>query len=412
MHTDSHKQSGEKSADSLVQEIEELRRRLHEAEETLQAIRTGTVDALAIQGSDGTEIYTLKTADHTYRVLIEEMNEGAVILSREGQILYCNTAFGKMVGIDCDDVTGTSFLKYVNPARKDEFNKELEVARSKSLRTELMLVKKSGRFTPAEISIKAVQIDGMNAIYLVVSDISERKKAETRLVDKNTELEKSNSDLEQFAYVASHDLQEPLRMISSYTSLLLKRIDSTDPEIKEFADFIREGASRMQRMLKDLLAYSRVGRVDVKFSEVDLNDVLQESLHSMSDIITEADAEIKCDSLPVITGVRSLLGQVFQNLLSNAVKFRHKDRAPKIEIRAQDRGSKWEFCIRDNGIGIEEAYNERVFILFQRLHTQEEYPGTGIGLSLVKKAVEFHGGKIWVEQIEGDGTSICFTLPV
>jgi PAS domain S-box-containing protein len=401
----------EKTVDSLLHEIEELRRRLHEAEETLHAIRTGTVDALAIQGADGTEMYTLKTADHTYRVLIEEMNEGAVILSRDGQILYCNTAFGKMVSIDCDAAIGMPFLKYVAPAKQADFKKELESAASSGSRTELMLLKKSGRLTSAEVSIKSVNIDGTDAIYLVVSDISERKKAETKLVDKNLELEKSNSDLEQFAYVASHDLQEPLRMVSSYTTLLLKRIDTSDPEIKEFADFIRDGAIRMQRMLKDLLAYSRVGRVDVFFEEVDLNDILQEELHNMGAKIAEAKAEIEFDPLPVVRGVRSLLGQVFQNLLSNAIKFRHKERAPVIRISAENTGREWLFRVEDNGIGIKPGYSERVFIIFQRLHTQAEYPGTGIGLSLVKKAIEFHDGKIWIEQKKGDGTMICFTLP-
>jgi PAS domain S-box-containing protein len=408
-HNNGEKTNGVEEA--LETKIEELQHRLREAEETLRAIRTGGVDALAIQGTDGTEIYTLRTADHTYRVLIEEMNEGAVILSNDNMVLFCNSAFGKMVDVECDDVTGTPFLDYVTPSQQSEFKKYLDKSKSQSVRIEASLLKSNRKPTPAEISIKTVNIDGTEVQYLVVSDISERKKAERRLVDKNVELEKSNSDLEQFAYVASHDLQEPLRMVSSYTTLLLKRIDSSDLIAKEFADFIREGATRMQKMLKDLLAYSRVGRVDVRFEQVDLNMVLEEELHNMREKIEEVNVKIDFGNLPTVNGVRSLLGQIFQNLISNAIKFRHKERPLEIKIKAEKEDNEWLISVCDNGIGIQKEYADRVYILFQRLHTQDEYPGTGIGLSLVKKAVEFHGGRTWIEPNNKEGVTVYFTLP-
>lgn len=251
-------------------------------------------------------------------------------------------------------------------------------------------------------------------------DITGRKQAEQDLADKADELQRSNTELEQFAYVASHDLQEPLRMVASYTQLLSRRYKARlDPEADEFISYAVEGATRMQGLINDLLAYSRVGTRGKPFTTVDCNEVLARALANFKLAIDESRARITCDPLPDIAGDATQLMQLFQNLLGNALKFRSAEQPPEIHLSATPRRTalperaraEWLFAVRDNGIGIEPKYFERIFIIFQRLHTREQYPGTGIGLAVCKKIVERHGGRIWVESAPGKGSTFYFTLP-
>jgi PAS domain S-box-containing protein len=251
-------------------------------------------------------------------------------------------------------------------------------------------------------------------------DITGRKQAEQALADKAEELQRSNTELEQFAYVASHDLQEPLRMVASYTQLLGRRYKGKlDAEADEFICYAVEGATRMQVLINDLLAYSRVGTRGKPFSITDCNEVLARALANLKLASEEAQARITSDDLPPIEGDATQLMQLFQNLVGNAIKFRSSERRPEIYITATAQRAEhderprfeWLFAVRDNGIGIEEKYFERIFIIFQRLHTREQYPGTGIGLAVCKKIVERHGGRIWVESTVGKGSTFYFTLP-
>jgi signal transduction histidine kinase len=245
-----------------------------------------------------------------------------------------------------------------------------------------------------------------------------QKSAE--LTDKTVELEeyskelkRSNAELEQFAYIASHDLQAPLRLVSSYCSLLQRRYgDRLDQDAKEFIGFAVDGASRMQQLIKDLLAFSRVGRGGVAFQPLDMNDVVGAALANLSGVIADNAATIERAALPRISGERVQLAQVFQNLIGNAIKFRREE-TPVIRITAQEiDGGFAQFTIADNGIGIKAEYLDRVFVIFQRLHQQEDYPGTGIGLAIVKKVIEYHGGRIWIESIPEEGSRFHFTLPL
>jgi PAS domain S-box-containing protein len=251
-------------------------------------------------------------------------------------------------------------------------------------------------------------------------DITARKQAEQALAEKAQELQRSNTELEQFAYVASHDLQEPLRMIASYTQLLGRRYKGKlDSDGDEFISYAVEGATRMQVLINDLLAYSRVGTRGKPFARTDCNEVLARTLANLKISIEETGAKITHDPLPQVIADSSQLAQLFQNLIGNAIKFHSPDRTPEIHVftpqeglpQANGSAQEWLVAVRDNGIGIEEKYFERIFVLFQRLHTREQYPGTGIGLAVCRKIVERHGGRIWVESTPGKGSTFYFTLP-
>ncbi len=239
----------------------------------------------------------------------------------------------------------------------------------------------------------------------------ERQQAEWSVKQQAAELVRSNADLEQFAYVASHDLQEPLRMIASYTQLLARRYqDRLDADAKEFIQYAVDGVTRMQTLINDLLSYSRVGTKGKAFEPTDCNGVLQRALENLRLTIQETKAEIMNDPLPTVNGDMIQLTQVFQNLISNAIKF-HGSNSPHVHIGVTQKSRDWEFAVSDNGIGIPEEHRGRIFVIFQRLHHRHEYPGTGIGLAICKKIVERHGGRIWVESEPGKGSSFFFTLP-
>jgi len=243
------------------------------------------------------------------------------------------------------------------------------------------------------------------------AEMVERKRAEEQLKRTLADLERSNKELEQFAYVASHDLQEPLRMVSSYTQLLARRYqDQLDQDAHEFIGYAVDGAERMRRLINDLLAYSRLGTRGKSFGKTDSRQVLEESLANLQTAIGETGATVTHDGLPTVIADESQLTQVFQNLVGNAIKF-HGQAPPAIHIGAERKHDEWVFSVRDNGIGIDPQYYERIFVIFQTLHPRDQYPGTGIGLALCKRIVERHGGRIWVESALGEGATFCFTIP-
>lgn len=247
-------------------------------------------------------------------------------------------------------------------------------------------------------------------VHLAV-ELDERRKAEQRLAQYAGELTRSNAELEQFAYVASHDLQEPLRMVASFTQLIGKRYrGKLDQDADEFIGFAVDGATRMQRLINDLLAYSRVGTRGRPFKSTDCQVILREVGDNLMKAIEESSAVITHDPLPTVQGDEVQLLQLFQNLIGNAIKFRGSA-PPRIHVSAERRAHEWVFAIQDNGIGIAAEHHGRIFSIFQRLHQRSEYPGTGIGLAICKKIVERHGGRIWVKSRLGKGSTFYFSIP-
>ncbi len=283
---------------------------------------------------------------------------------------------------------------------------------------------KNGSVVWSDVSTSLRRDEQGQPLYFMttVLDITERKQAEE-------EMKRSNAELEQFAYVASHDLQEPLRMVSSYVQLLQRRYQGKlDQDADEFIGFAVDGAERMRRLINDLLAYSRIGTRAQQFVSTQCEEVLQQSVGNLQMAIQENQAEVTHDPLPEVLGDETQLVQLFQNLIANAIKF-HGKKKPKVHISASIanpsslptneavgswgvRGDVWLFSVRDNGIGIDPRYAERIFIIFQRLNDRTKYPGTGIGLALCRKIVQRHGGQIWVESSPGAGATFFFTLPL
>ncbi|MEU9776742.1 CHASE3 domain-containing protein [Streptomyces sp. NPDC047968] len=271
---------------------------------------------------------------------------------------------------------------------------------------------------PADVRAVSAAVEAMR--HRIVDALRTTRNRERLLAEQTVELEeqaaelrRSNAELEQFAYVASHDLQEPLRKVASFCQLLEKRYGSElDDRGRQYIDFAVDGAKRMQVLINDLLTFSRVGRLDEHRSAVALDSTVDRALRNLGAVVEEAEAEVvRTGELPTVTVDPTLMAMVWQNLIGNAVKFRHPDRDCRVEISCDRAGEEWEFTVRDNGIGIAPEFAEKVFVIFQRLHSREEYEGTGIGLALCRKIIEHAGGRITIDSAEGCGTAIRFTLP-
>ncbi|MET0424533.1 MAG: ATP-binding protein [Actinoplanes sp.] len=260
-----------------------------------------------------------------------------------------------------------------------------------------------------ELRSLATDVDGMRQ--RIADELTEVRRARAQVESINEELTRSNRDLEQFAYVASHDLQEPLRKVASFCQLLQRRYaGQMDERADQYIGFAVDGAQRMQRLINDLLAFSRIGRLTAGFKRVELNRVLPE-VHHQLEPRAGAEADITWGELPAVDGEEPLLTTLFVNLIGNALKFRRPDVPPVIRITAERDGDDWRINVRDNGIGIEREFADKVFVIFQRLHPRDAYEGTGIGLAIVKKIIEYHGGRIWLDLDVEEGASIWFTIP-
>jgi light-regulated signal transduction histidine kinase (bacteriophytochrome) len=276
---------------------------------------------------------------------------------------------------------------------------------------ELVARRKDGTEFPVEISLGPLQTTKGLLIFTALRDVTDRKQAEEALRRSSAELTRSNAELEQFAYAASHDLQEPLRMVASALQLLANDCgDKLGAEPRQYMGLALEGTKRMQALINALLNYSRLGKVQKPFELVDCQQVYQTALTNLKVAIDESGAVLTAEPLPTVRGDAVQLVQLFQNLLANAIKFRGKA-LPRIHVAASQGDQEWHFTIKDNGIGIDPRSIGRLFVLFQRLQTRNEYPGSGIGLAASKKIVEQHGGRIWVESELGKGSTFHFTVP-
>jgi PAS domain S-box-containing protein len=353
-----------------------------------------------------------------FQMAFEASPSGMIVVDDKGVITLANTQMETMFGYGDDELIGQPVEMLVPDRYREQHPGSLASfmhdpsARAMGAGRDLRGRRKDGSEFPVEIGLSPVHTEAGVIVLATVLDISERHKAAAALLAKTQELERSNAELEQFAYVASHDLREPLRMVASYTELLAERYGSKlDERADKYIGYITDGARRMQRLVSDLLALSRVGTQGKPLQPVDSGDVLKNVLRAMTPSIRETSAQIAPGAMPVIAADEVQLGQLFQNLIGNAIKFRAPDRPPSIRIDAARANGAWVFSVHDNGIGIESQYSERIFQMFQRLHGRDEYEGNGIGLAIAKKIVERHGGTIWLSSTVGEGTVFYFSLP-
>ncbi len=270
----------------------------------------------------------------------------------------------------------------------------------------------SGEIRDVEVFSGPVQVHGKKYLHSIVQDVTERNRLEHQLREQAAELARSNEELEQFAYVASHDLKEPLRMVVSFLQLLQKRYaDKLGEEAAEFIGFAVEGAKRMDKLIADLLTYSRIDRRGKPLEPVAMAGIVEAALGNLRLMVADTGAEVEVGDMPTVLADDVQAVSLVQNLLSNAMKYRHPERPPRLRVEAAREGAFWRLSVVDNGLGVEPQYFERIFLIFQRLHTRAEYEGTGIGLAVCKKIVERHGGRIWVESTPGEGSTFHFTLP-
>ena len=358
----------------------------------------------------------LKASEEKYRLLVDSAPDPIVLVDLTGTILSCNIAIEKVTGFHPSELEGKWFQDLVTldsydlPAFTAFFEDILEGRQVDDF--EMKFIHKDGTIRWTSVKVRILYRDEQpSAILVIARDITQRVFAQRELQRRSEALERSNRELEQFAYIASHDLQEPLRMVASYVQLLERRYQGRlDTDADEFITYAVDGANRMQRMINDLLTYSRVGTRGKPFEATDCELVLDTALINLKLTIEENNAVITHDPLPTILADPSQLVQLFQNLIANAIKF-HGEKVPYVHTRATRNNGEWIFSVHDNGIGIDTEYKERVFVIFQRLHTHEEYPGTGIGLAVCKRIVERHHGRIWVESTPGEGTDFFFTVP-
>jgi PAS domain S-box-containing protein len=357
----------------------------------------------------------LRESEEWFRAIFEESPVGKALIGTDDRFVAVNRAFCEMLGNSVAEMIATTHAALTHP---DDLiasqNGLLALWRGEheTFRTELRYAHRDGHPVWADVSARLLRDPHGSCYHIMahVQDITDRKRAEDELRQTLAELERSNQELERFAYVASHDLQEPLRMVASYTQLLAQRYrDRLDQDAQEFIGFAVDGAARMRRLINDLLDYSRVTTHGDSLAPVQAQAALGEALTNLRVAFQDTGGEITAAPLPWVLADATQLTQVFQNLIGNALKFRG-EAPPRVHITVTPWRGMWRFAVADNGIGIDPQYFDRIFVIFQRLHPSRRYPGTGIGLALCQRIVERHGGRMWVESTPGHGSTFYFTL--
>ena len=404
--------SREKHREELQRAHDELEKRVGERTSALQE----AVNKLQREISERRRIEeALRESEAKFQQLFDEAPVGYHEYDTQGRITKVNRTELEMLGYPLEEMLGQPVWKF---SGEEETSRHAVLAKLAGTIPpgrgfERTYRRKDGTTFPVIIEDRPLRDSEGRIIGIrsTIQDITDRREAEEALKQNTEALARSNQELEQFAYVASHDLQEPLRMVTSYVQLLARRYQNRlDSDAEEFINFAVDGATRMHTLINGLLAYSRVGTRGKPFEPTNCETILQQSLDNLKMTMEESGAVVTHDSLPTVMADDLQLGQLFQNLIGNAIKF-HGEEPPRVHVSAKPDGKQWVFSVRDNGIGIAPEFAERIFIIFQRLHGKEKYPGTGIGLAVCKKIVECHGGRIWVGSELGKGATFYFTLP-
>jgi PAS domain S-box-containing protein len=352
------------------------------------------------------------------RAIFDNAVDGILTIDEAGIVTSVNPAACRMFGYVASEILGRNVTLLMPQPYRGEHDRYVAdylrtgVKKIIGIGREVVGLRKDGTQFPVDLAVSETVLRNRRIFTGMIRDISDRKRAEEALAKQAEALARSNVELERFAYVASHDLQEPMRTVRSFAQLLQRRFaDKLTDDAAEFLKYVTDGVQRMQGLINDLLTYSRVTSQGHAFAATDCNQVLQSVLQSLTATIDAQKAKVTADALPTVIADATQIGQLLQNLIANAVKFRG-ERAPRIHVSARHDQAEWVFSVADNGIGVAPQYFERIFIIFQRLHTIEEYGGTGIGLAICKKIVERHGGRIWVESEVGKGSVFYFTIPL
>jgi PAS domain S-box-containing protein len=385
-----------------------------------------------------TEIAVRERAEQTAREqgariqsIVDSVVDAIITINGDGTVESLNAAAEKMFGYTADEVQGQNVKMLMPSPYRGEHDQYLRnyqetgIAKIIGIGREVMAIRKDGTVFPIDLAVSQVKIGGRRLFTGVIRDITRRKLAERQLTEAHDELAKraadierfnerlarSNEELKQFAYVASHDLQEPLRKVTSFCQMLRdEHRDRLDEGARQYIDYAVDGALRMRNLVNDLLTYSRVETQGKPLIPTESQSAYAEAEDNLELAIQEAGASVECEPLPVINADRAQLVRLFQNLVANAIKFRG-DAPARVDVWAEELADEWIFHVRDNGIGIESQYHGRIFVIFQRLHARDAYPGTGIGLAVCKRIVDRLGGRIWVESEPGQGSTFCFAVP-
>lgn len=387
-------------------ELDNLRQRLQEAEETLDAIRSGEVDALVVSGPSGEKVFTLEGAEHPYRVLVESMNEGAISLSKEGTILYCNSAFARMVGISLDQVMGHDVTEFVPTEDRDTLKKLMKEGLREAIRAEMALLPSSGTCLPTQFSLNPVDLEGKPSVGVIVTDLSERKRQE--------EAEAAVKMRDEFLAIASHELRTPLSTLVLRLGLLERHAVSGDlNQVQASVDRAKDQTERMRRLVDRLLDVSQLasGRLKLELEQGDLGEIVKEAVERFSEVASNAKCEIRVNAPSGISTLidKFRLDEAIGNVISNAIKY---GPGKPIDVELKSKANKATLIVQDRGIGIPAEDLTRVFGRFERTAISHNYGGLGLGLYIAKQVIEEHDGSINAESGSGDGVRIVIELPL
>jgi len=415
----------------LLDKIKDLESRLEESDQLIDAIKAGEVDAFAIIGENQlSEVYTLQSGDYAYRILIEEFGEGAINVTEDGLIVYTNPYFFQLLKLPYEKVIGSTIYDFIHEDSLEDFKQIFAAGITGKSKGEINL-SVNNFILPVYVSLTSLQ-PNLATVSILISDLTDKKKNEEVLLKyqkdlegKNSELIKSNAELASFTYIASHDLQEPLRKIQTFASRINeKEINNLSDSGKEHFNRMQKAANRMQTLIEDLLAYSRTNTVERKFEHTELTEIVEDLQLDLAEELAAKNATIEIGEMCSADIIPFQFRQLLYNLFSNSLKFSKQGTAPVIKISSrytniidtkENADEERRYChiiVSDNGIGFESQFSEKIFDLFQRLHGKTEYIGTGIGLAIVKKIAENHNGFITATSELGKGATFNIYIPV
>jgi PAS domain S-box-containing protein len=397
------------SPNDLNAEIKELKAQLVEAKETIDAIRSGDVDALVVSGLEGDQVFTLRGAEMPYRILVEEMNQGALLVIPDGTIVYANTRFAALAKTPLEQVISSSWIQYFPSEQNPKLEPSLRARTALWPLEEWNLKAADGSFCPVHISLRTMKGQGVEGFSVIITDLTERKQCEDVLRTASDELLEKNGALEAFSYSVSHDMRAPLRTMQGMVRVLLEDYGAKlEAEPRSYLERIESAATRLDSLIHDVLAYSKLTREQNEIATFDLDKMLKEMIETYPNL-REAKIEMVSSSARV-RGHEMPLGRCVSNLLGNALKFIPTGRVPRVKVWTEQNNGRLRLWVEDNGIGILPEDRERIFDVFCRINSHEDYEGTGLGLSMVRKAVEKMGGQVGVESEFGQGSRFWIEL--